>query len=115
MLAKPDPVSGPAPMPLIPHQLRRIQISVLEVIGAILDARLHPELRLNSIYFVECIVFRLASALHYICCYLQPSRDTLHFKTMHLLDRYLLHALLAAVVLFFNYKTGRISSKSLRQ
>ena len=62
MLAKPYPLSGPTPMPLLPHQLRRIQISALEVIGAILEARLQPELRFKSIFFVECIVFRLASA-----------------------------------------------------
>ena len=36
MLAKPYPVSGPTPMPLIPNQLHCIQNSAHEVLGTIL-------------------------------------------------------------------------------
>ena len=52
--SNPYPVSGPTPMPLIPNQHHRIQISALEMIEAILEL---------CMKFVECIVFTLASAV----------------------------------------------------
>ena len=70
MVAKPYPVSGPTPMPLIPNQLHCIQVNALEVLGAILEARLLPNFCFKIIYFVEGIVFRRASVytLHLLLC-----------------------------------------------
>ena len=61
ILAKPYPVPSPTPLPLIPNQLPCIQISAVEVLGAILEARLQPDFPFEIIYFNGCIVFRLAS------------------------------------------------------
>ena len=61
MLAKPYPVSSPTSLPLIPTELHCIQISALEVLGAILENRLQPDFCLRIIYFVECIISRVAS------------------------------------------------------
>ena len=61
MLAKPYPVSGPTPMPLIPNQLHCMSKGAHEVLGTIFEARLMPVFSFKIIYFVECIVFRLAS------------------------------------------------------